>query len=61
MTRLIITERAWDSLKIFFVEAGLYATTNLRKSIEGILWRMRTGSPWRDLSSSDMVRFEGVK
>jgi transposase len=49
MTRLILTERAWDSLQNFFVEAGLYATTNLRKSIEGILWRMRTGSPWRDL------------
>jgi transposase len=30
-------------------EHGIYDKPNLRKTVEGILYRMRTGLPWRDL------------
>ena len=32
-------------------EHGIYDKRNLRKTMEGILYRMRTGLPWRDLPS----------
>jgi transposase len=32
-------------------EHGIYDKPNLRKTVEGILYRMRTGLPWRDLPS----------
>lgn len=32
-------------------EHGIYDKPNLRKTVEGILYRMRTGVPWRDLPS----------
>ncbi len=32
-------------------EHGIYDQPNLRKTVEGILYRMRTGLPWRDLPS----------
>jgi transposase len=30
-------------------KSNAYQTDNLRTTIEGILWRFRTGAPWRDL------------
>ena len=30
-------------------EQGIYDKPNLRKTVEGILYRMRVGCPWRDL------------
>jgi len=30
---------------------GIYDKPQLRKTVEGILYRMRTGLPWRDLPS----------
>lgn len=30
---------------------GIYDKPNLRKTVQGILYRMRTGLPWRDLPS----------
>ncbi len=32
-------------------EQGIYDKPHLRKTVEGILYRMRTGVPWRDLPS----------
>lgn len=32
-------------------EHGIYDKPKLRKTVEGILYRMRTGCPWRDLPS----------
>ena len=31
---------------------GIYDKPNLRKIVEGILYRMRVGCPWRDLPST---------
>lgn len=32
-------------------QQGIYDKPNLRKIVEGILYRMRVGCPWRDLPS----------
>jgi len=45
----MLTESAWDTLRKSLTDAGCYQTSSWRATAEGILWRMRTGSPWRDL------------
>ncbi len=37
-------------------EQGIYDKPNLGKTVEGILYRMRTGLPWRDLPSFTAAR-----
>lgn len=49
MTRTLLTDKTWDMLQKSLLEIGCYFTDHLRDSVEGILWRIRTGSPWRDL------------
>lgn len=49
MTRLMLTNDQWLKLKIIMHEHGIYDKPNLRKMVEGMLYRMRVGCPWRDL------------
>lgn len=49
MSRLLLSDDRWEELELRLIRAGVYATENLRTIVEGILWRIRTGSPWRDL------------
>jgi transposase len=49
MIRRILTEKAWIMLQEVLKSIGCYLTANSRNYIEGMLWRLRTGSPWRDL------------
>lgn len=49
MTRMMLTESLWNKLKIALHAAGAYDTDHIRMNVEGILWRFRTGAPWRDL------------
>ena len=51
MIRLMLTDEHWSRLKTIMRENGIYDKPNLRKTVEGILYRMRTGLPWRDLPS----------
>jgi transposase len=51
MTRLILTDVLWSKLKTIVLQQGIYDKRNLRMIVEGILYRMRTGCPWRDLPS----------
>jgi transposase len=51
MTRLMLTDELWSKLRIIMLEHGIYDKLHLRKTVEGILYRMRTGLPWRDLPS----------
>lgn len=39
----------WQRLRESLYAVGIYDSKNLYKIVEGILWRFRTGSPWRDL------------
>jgi transposase len=49
MPRLMLTDEHWSKLEAMMLEASIYGKPNLRMTVEGILYRMRTGCPWRDL------------
>ena len=49
MPRLMLTDEHWSKLQVMMLEASIYGKPNLRMTVEGILYRMRTGCPWRDL------------
>ena len=49
MIRLMLSDCLWDLLRCSIKKTPAYETENLRMTMEGILWRFRTGAPWRDL------------
>jgi transposase len=51
MPRLMLTDEHWSKLRTIMREHGIYHKPNLRMIVEGILYRMRVGCPWRDLPS----------
>lgn len=48
-TRLMLSDPTWEKLQYALRRAGARITKGTRKIVEGILWRLRTGAPWRDL------------
>jgi len=50
MPRTLLTDELWSKLLAILLEFNLYDKPNLRSTIEAILYRMRTGCPWRDNS-----------
>jgi transposase len=51
MTRLMLTDEHWPKLRTIMRQHGIYDKPNLRMMVEGVLYRMRVGCPWRDLPS----------
>jgi len=49
MPRKMLTDEHGSKLKKIMLEEGIYDKPNLRLMIEGMLYRMRVGCPWRDL------------
>lgn len=50
MPRLILTEERWNVLsRVMHLSGRIYNKPEHRKTLEGILYKMRTGIPWRDL------------
>ncbi len=50
MLRTMLTDPVWDKLSALMQHTGLvYHKAEHRLILEGILYRMRTGIPWRDL------------
>lgn len=49
MFRASIPDCVWDRLEPILVELRMKRIRNLRLRMEGVLWRLRTGAPWRDL------------
>jgi len=49
MPRLMLSEEHWSKLRVILKQEGIYNKPNLRLVVEGILYRMRVGCPWRDL------------
>jgi transposase len=47
----MLTDERWSKLREIMHQHGIYYKPGLRKTVEGILYRMRTGLPWRDLPS----------
>lgn len=50
MPRLMLTDESWLLLsRIMYLTGRIYNKPEHRMTLEGILYRMRTGIPWRDL------------
>jgi len=51
MTRHRLTDEQWESIADIFPPPAATGRppSDRRKILDGILWIMRTGSPWRDL------------
>ncbi|AOA58427.1 IS5 family transposase [Acinetobacter larvae] len=49
MPRTMLNDQHWSKLKSIFRHFNIYLKLNLRNFIEAILFRIRTGCPWRDL------------
>ena len=47
MARQALTDSLWTQLQATMKEYGCYQTRNSREVMEGILWKLRTGAPWR--------------
>jgi transposase len=51
MQRLMLTDELWSKLRIIMDQFDIYDKPNLRMMVEGMLYRMRVGCPWRDVPS----------
>ena len=49
MPRTMLKDEHWTRLKPILLELNIYDKGNLRQTVEGVLYRMRVGCPWRDL------------
>ncbi len=49
MPRLMLNDEQWSKLRQIMLQNGVYDKSGLRLKVEGILYRMRVGCPWRDL------------
>ncbi len=45
----MFTDELWTMLKMIVLKMGIYDKPFLRLTIEGIVYRLRVGCPWRDL------------
>lgn len=52
MARTVLTNEQWNKLKPILLQLNIYNKHNLKDTVEGILYRMRTGIAWRDLPSN---------
>jgi transposase len=49
MPRLLLSDEHWSKLREILLHQTIYDKRDLRMTVEGMLYRMRTGCPWRDL------------
>jgi len=49
MPRLLLSDEHWSKLRKILRRMAIYDKPDLRLTVEGILYRMRVGCPWRDL------------
>ena len=49
MVRRVISDEIWDQLKTTLRSKGCHRWVNDREVMEAILWKLRTGAPWRDV------------
>jgi len=52
MPRLMLNDLVWSKLKETMLQHGINDKAKLRMNVEGMLYRMRVGCPWRDLPSA---------
>src|SRR5688500_950591 len=49
MPRLLLSDEHWSKLHKILLQKTIYDKPDLRMTVEAILYRIRTGCPWRDL------------
>ena len=49
MPRLLLNDERWSKLKKILLQERIYNKCDLRQMVEGMLYRLRIGCPWRDL------------
>lgn len=49
MVRKVLTDSLWEQLEFILVSHGCRRSKNNRNVMEAILWKLRTGGPWRDV------------
>lgn len=49
MPRLMLNDEHWSNLQRILLHKTIYNKRNLRMTVERMLYRMRTGCPWRGL------------
>jgi transposase len=49
MPRLLLSDELWSKLEKILLQESIYNKRDLRMTVEGMLYRMRVGCPWRDL------------
>ncbi|HGC5724997.1 TPA: IS5 family transposase [Legionella pneumophila] len=49
MARLMLNDELWSKLRAIMRQHGIYDKPKLRRMVEGMLYRLRVGCPWRDL------------
>ena len=49
MPRLMLSDEFWSKLEKILLQEAIYNKRNLRMTVEGMLYRIRVGCPWRDL------------
>lgn len=52
MPRLMLSDELWSKLEKILLQQAIYHKPDLRLTVEGMLYRMRVGCPWRDLPSA---------
>ena len=49
MIRKVLDDSLWEQLEIILISHGCRRSKNNRNVMEAILWKLRTGCPWRDV------------
>jgi transposase len=47
--RTMLNDTLWQKIEYALRKAKCRMVKGTRETVEGILWHLRTGSPWRDL------------
>jgi len=49
MSRIVLNDERWGQLEPIMKSIGCKFSKNNRNAMEAILWKIRTGSTWRDV------------
>lgn len=52
MVKRVLSDSIWEQLQVTMKTKGCHCCQNDRDIMEAILWKLRTGAPWRDLPTA---------